>query len=97
MQKRLIDVSEGPDVRDATLDIGTSLNKLPFGVIFSLYFQRLEKVRNTLNSESIANENSFQLVPVSRMMNLSSVERKWRTDAKISMTDTETSLKRLLI
>ena len=47
----LINVSEEPDMINATLDNGGSLRQLIIGVSLFLAFQAIRKVKNMLNSD----------------------------------------------
>ena len=59
---------------NATLDNGRSLKHVLFGVSCSFCFKLLEKVKNMLNLNQCQLKACFMLVPVSRMVNLASVE-----------------------
>ena len=65
-------------------------------LICFLRLQLLEKVKNKLTSKSIPNQDLFQ-TPVLNLANLAWDEYKWRTNARLTILDTEESLKQILI
>ena len=69
-KKWLINVSEEPDMINATLDNRRSLRQVLIGVSLFLAFQAIRKVKNMLNSDQQI-KICFKLVPVSNLVNLS--------------------------
>ena len=66
----LINVSEEPKMTNATLDHGRSLKHVLFGFSCSFYY----KQKHILNSYKYQIKGCFMLVPVSKMVDLASVE-----------------------
>ena len=74
-KKWLINLSEELDTRNAILNTRTSLKQIPISILIGfLYFQLLERVKNTLNLTYYQIKIYFKYFPASRMVNLASVE-----------------------
>ena len=74
-KKWLINVSEGPNMINATLDNGESLKHVCFFCVScSFYFKLLEKVKKYVKFSKHQIKVCFMLVLVTRMVNLASVE-----------------------
>ena len=60
-QKWLINVSEEPDARDATLDDENSLKKCKLDLSWFVVLQLFERVKNTFDYDSYTIEICFKL------------------------------------
>ena len=73
-KKWLINVSEEPNMINATLDNGRSLKPIFIRCHLFLLFQAIRKSKKYVKFNKYQIKVSFMLVPVSRMANLASVE-----------------------
>ena len=73
-KKWLINVSEDLDIKNATLDNGRSLNNFVFSVGLFLLFPPIRQSQKYIKFKLKQNQDCFMLIPLSKIVNLASVE-----------------------